>query len=634
MSGRYFIAPAIAVVGVAVVCPRPAAAQEGQPIGSVEIRGTSATNVDIVRRALDAVGVKEGQIYRREMNDEARRRILDEGYYSDAFLRVELSGDKKANIIVTITENPIIKQVVIRGNRKIASEKIIPKLASKEGNVINTIRLREDAQLIQRIYRQAGYEAFLSELEEVFDPKTGILTFPVTETVVDSIEIDGLKKTKKYVVTREMRTKLGEPLNVNTVRRDLTRILGTGLFADVGSPRTEPTEEGHVKLVIPVQEQRTGQVQVGFGYSVQQRLTGTVELAEQNFQGKGQQVNASWTVGGTVARNQFELGFTEPWLDKHNTSIGLSLYSRFNFRFNRVLSSNATSGSSSNPYYEERRGGAVTLSRPTSEFSRAFTSFRTETIRANNLQPNYNDLTDSEINNIRGALVQNGDVQSVTFRYLTNTRDNEQDPAAGFYVSPSFEVGSSNFKSQKPRLNPAYVSATATPNISRVLVEQRDQRGGFTKFNIDTRRYLNLSKTPRVTLREAKPVLAQRLLLGTAAGNIAFSEQYFMGGADNLRGYADDRFWGNNLFLLATELRLPLEKRGDFAFVVFADVGDAWGATSLNRENIPGFGQHNKFAPRLGAGIGVRLKTPVGPVRLDLGRGETLRTHFAIGQSF
>ena len=88
------------------------------------------------------------------------------------------------------------------------------------------------------------------------------------------------------------------------------------------------------------------------------------------------------------------------------------------------------------------------------------------------------------------------------------------------------------------------------------------------------------------------------------------------------------------LFLVSAEYRMPIEKNGALTFVLFADVGDAWGGTDVNRENIPDFGQHVKFSPHLGLGPGVRIKTPVGPVRLDFGFGETRRIHFAIGQSF
>jgi len=75
-------------------------------------------------------------------------------------------------------------------------------------------------------------------------------------------------------------------------------------------------------------------------------------------------------------------------------------------------------------------------------------------------------------------------------------------------------------------------------------------------------------------------------------------------------------------------------KSGTLNGVLFAAIGDAWGAAGVNKENIAGFEQHSGFSPHVGFGIGIRVKTPVGPVRLDYGIGETSRTHFSIGQAF
>ena len=289
------------------------------------------------------------------------------------YLKTDVTPDRRVTVSVEVFENPVISEVRIRtnvplkGKGAVKAEDVLQRLGSQSNLVVNVNTVRADARLIQEAYRKAGYDAYILEVADVFDPKTNILTFPVTITVLDAIDFEGLNKTKPYVIRREMRSKIGDPINRDVVQRDTTRIFATGLFSDVQNPRVEPTEEGHARLIIPVQEQRTGQVQVGFGYSVQQRLTGTLEISENNFRGRGQGVSASWTVGGFSARNQFELGFTEPWLDKNNTSFSASLYDRFQYRFNRVLSSAATDGQSNKPYYEERKGGSVTLSRPVTE---------------------------------------------------------------------------------------------------------------------------------------------------------------------------------------------------------------------------------------------------------------------------
>ena len=545
VSSAIFLFPAVSTRAQA-----PSSAQEGLPIGSIEVRGVKRSNPLIVQAALSGAGIKEGQPLRATSFDDARKAIIGSGYYSDVYFTPGTTADKKATLLVEVFENQVVQLVRIRPNvpvKGLDPQSLLPLLKSQADNVGNANYIREDAQLIQKAYRDKGYEAFLSEVDDIFDPKTGTLTFPVTVTLISDIEIQGLKKTRPYVARRELRSKVGEPLNRDLVKRDTTRLFATGLFADVENPRTEVTEEGKTKLIIPVQEQRTGQVQVGFGYSQAQRLTGNLDIAETNFQGKGQTVSASWQVGGYASRNSVELGFSEPWIDKNNTGLSLQLYDRSLFRFNRIFSSNLTNGSDDRPYYEQRTGGSATLSRPLTEYTRGFLSGRTERIKANNLEYNYGLLTNDQVNAIQGSLAQSGNTTSFSLRTVTNTRDNERSPAKGYFVAPYGEVGAATFDYRNPRINPAFISAEITPNVNRVTSDQRSQTGLFTKGGIDVRRYASLDGPRLNSLNEPKRVLATRLLVGTSAGNIAFSEQYFMGGHD-LRGYNDNRFWGTTSF--------------------------------------------------------------------------------------
>jgi outer membrane protein insertion porin family len=634
---RFGTSAAVAVLSPVIFFASSAYAQEGQTVAEVDIRGVNKTNPQVARTAASGAGIKEGTPFTSTAFTEARQRIREIGLYSSVFGRTETGTDGRLRVIFEVIENPVVKQVVLTGNKSIKTKDLLPKLQTIPETVLNQETLNQDLLRIQQEYQQRGYRGIV--LNEVgLDTKTGILTIPILETTVESIEIEGAKKTRPSVVTREMRTKVGQPFNTNTIQRDLQRIFNLGLFANVEGWRAEDGSDlGQVRLVVPVQEQRTGQVGVSVGYSVRQRLTGTLSLNENNFQGRGQTLNLSWTVGGISSRNQFDIGFTEPWIDRRNTSLSANIYNRFAFRFNRALSSNLTVGTNDQQYFEERQGGSITIARPFSDFTRVFASFRAENVRANNLQANYDQLTAAEIGNIRGSLVSRGNVSSVTLRGVNNTRDSEQDPASGFYFSPAFEFGAGNYDYQDPRPNPAFVDDVITPGIPRAIVDTRTQSGGFTKGNIDLRFYYPLDGKKRdlTDLKQPKSIFASRLLLGTSTGNIGFSEQYFMGGADNLRGYNDDRFWGNNLFLLSSELRIPLDRKsGTLSGVFFVDIGDAWGANGFNRENIVGFEQHGNFSPRVGLGIGVRVKTPVGPVRLDYGIGETNRTHFSIGQAF
>ena len=628
----------LAISSALIALATPGFTQDTRPVADIVITGLVRTNDESARLVIRNAGVREGQPFSSDAFTKARAALRDKGLYAEVYARTEDTLDRKIKVVFEIVENPVIGNIVFSGNRSIPNAKLLPLLQTKPGDVLNTKTLAEDITKVRRYYDEQGFNIVVTESYQ-FDPKTGTLTVPLLETVIESIAITGLSKTKDFVVRRELRSKPGDPLNFKLLNDDLTRLLALNIFQ---SPRFENpevgSEVGKVKVTFTMPEQRTAQAGISLGYTAQQRLFGTLNFDEQNLQGKGRGLNLAWTISGGVAQNSYEFGFTEPWFDKQNTSLSASLYNRLNFRFNRIMTGSLTQGLSNNQYYEQREGASARLSRPLTadRFTRAFVAARTEQIQANNLQVNYETLTNEQIQNLRGALIQNGDVSALTFGLTSNRVDNPQDPSKGFFFSPSIEVGSSGFNFQKPRLNPDYISASATPNIPRVLIDTRSQTGAFSKLIFDVRKYTNLEK-PRQNLTDTRKVLASRLLIGVATGNISFSEQFFMGGPDNLRGYFNDRFWGNRTFLFSNELRIPFGKDNPLGGVVFADVGDAWNAMEVNRENIPGFDQHSQFKPQWGFGFGLRITIGgIGKIRLDYGFDQkgTGRSHFSIGQTF
>ena len=628
----------LAISSALIALAAPGFTQDTRPVADIVITGLVRTNDESARLVIRGAGVVEGKPFSNDAFTKARAALREKGLYAEVYARTEDTLDRKVKVVFEIVENPVIGNIVFSGNRSITNAKLLPLLQTKPGDVLNTKTLAEDITKVRRYYDEQGFNIVVTESYK-FDPKTGTLTVPLLETVIESIAITGLSKTKDFVVRRELRSKPGDPLNFKVLNDDLTRLLALNIFQ---SPRFENpevgSEVGKVKVTFTMPEQRTAQAGISLGYTAQQRLFGTLNFDEQNLQGKGRGLNLAWTISGGVAQNSYELGFTEPWFDKQNTSLSASLYNRLNFRFNRIMTGSLTQGLSNNQYYEQREGASARLSRPLTadRFTRGFVSARTELIQANNLQVNYETLTNEQIQNLRGALIQNGDVSALTFGLTSNRVDNPQDPSKGFFFSPSIEVGSSGFNFQKPRLNPDYISSTATPNVPRVLIDTRSQTGAFSKLIFDVRKYTNLEK-PRQNLTDTRKVLASRLLIGIATGNISFSEQFFMGGPDNLRGYFNDRFWGNRTFLFSNELRIPFGKDNPLGGVVFADVGDAWNAMDVNRENIPGFDQHSQFKPQWGLGFGLRITIGgIGKIRLDYGFDQkgTGRSHFSIGQTF
>src|SRR5205823_5474080 len=134
------------------------------------------------------------------------------------------------------------------------------------------------------------------------------------------------------------------------------------LFEEV-IPQEEIIGQGKIRLTLNVPEKRTGSISLGVGYSNRQQLIGRAEISETNFGGRGEAVNLLWETGGAANRNSVELGYTRPWLDKHQTALQVSLFDKTVYRFSNSLQ-NGTFGSTGtlgtdNRYNEQRTGATV-----------------------------------------------------------------------------------------------------------------------------------------------------------------------------------------------------------------------------------------------------------------------------------
>jgi len=312
----------------------------------------------------------------------------------------------------------------------------------------------------------------------------------------------------------------------------------------------------------------------------------------------------SSAVGG---RTSYEVGFYEPWLDDRETSLSVSVYNKVLYRFSSGVFGSSTFDDDRD-YNERREGGELTLGRPITEKTKVFLSGRFESVETDpGLLLAAGDLA---------SIVQDGDVTSGSLRLVHNTRDVDLDPAWGGYESISFEFGNVD-------------AVRFVAGEGNAFIEEAFE-GSFTKAAIDLRRYFSRGG-PKTTPQDKRTTLALRLRGGVASGKIPFFEQFFVGGSESLRGYREDRFWGDKMLLFSAELRKPIAE--SISGVVFADYGDAWGGST--DFFIGELEQHSGFKGNLGVGVGMRITTPIGHLRLDYGYGkEGGRTHFSMGHAF
>jgi outer membrane protein insertion porin family len=596
--------PVLALVLAAGLLPMlPVHAQEEtappQKVARVVFRGNQRIPSDEIAKHIDT---KPGQDYSPNGVLVDRRRIQAMGFFSDVSEPIIETTPEGVVVTFDLKEYPVIKEIRIIGNKVIPEADIRKVLVSKPGVVMNTQDVQKDLTAIESLYTSRGFMAQAQVNPEEPITPDGVLTIRISEVMVEEVRVVGNKKTKTSVILREIRTKPGEPLDLKKLQRDTERLFNLDIFEDVQPPNLEPGSDLAKAIVtFTVKEKKTGQLSLGLGFSSPQGLVGYTEYSESNFRGLAEAINARLELGGRANKTSYELGFYQPYLGHSNTSLSVQVFNKVIYRFANAVISSPSFTSDSNLFNEVRRGALITFSRPFSDNDTGVLSLRTERWHLN--------LPEGLTVPIDPALAEAfepGSIDTAILRGTRDTRDIRTNPANGIYSSIALEAGRASITGA--------------------------QSGEIHKISVDFRTYLSHGK--RVSVTQQKRVLAMRLMLGYEGGVVPFVEQFFVGGADSLRGYLESRFWGTRMMLGSVEYRFPFGS--SLQGVGFVDVGDAWGTRYPLVTDIQGrFTQHEGFHPRVGVGAGLRVTTPIGPLRLDYGVGsEGAHVHFSIGHAF
>lgn len=616
----------------------PATQQAGQSVSDVAVVG----NASISREAiLGVVSLKPGTPFSLEAVNRDVAAIRDLGYFQSVSHHEEETG-AGVRVIFDVVENQKVTSINVTGNTKVPTKDILDAMTTKVGDVLNVPRFNKDLDRVQQLYYDRGFLAYVDVNQNNYISSDGVLNVPIVEVKIEKIIVEKPGKTRPSVILHEVRTKPGDVYDSKKLVADLQRVYNLNILEDI-QYRTEPgSEQDKIIIVLMPKNKKTGQVELGFGYSSEQGLIGRVGLSEANLRGTGSAVGVSAEVGGRyrsagVPPLSIEANYYDPYIDRRDTSLSLSLYNKTTYRFSNNLVGSTGNGQA----YEVRRGGSLGFGRPLSDTRRIQVSLRNDSIRTFSSQGGFSGLT-SPFDNERGS-----NVFSTGLSYISDTRDVRMDPASGQFFTIGTEVGH-----------------TRLDGDSLLFGADRSRSGMFFKPALDYRRYLALK--PRKSMTEPTEVLAFRVKGGSATGPLSFFDQYFVGGADTLRGYSEDRFWGKNSLLANVELRIPFGQ--SLQGVLFVDTGDAWGSNlrgdpdrfanflnwyqnghDSNGDGIPDdqpptsiydqyeyrLPQHNGFELHTGIGFGIRVKTPIGPLRLDYGISkEGRRMHFSISQAF
>jgi hypothetical protein len=482
-----------------------------------------------------------------------------------------------------LVSNPVVKSVEFEGNSVFTDAQLNSVMQVQPGSVLNVAQVNRKIKEIEDIYLKQGF--LLVNISDVYIDAEGKLRIKINEGNVEKITIVGNEKTKDNVIKRELRFMEGQPFNKFLANRSIERLYNLGFFEDVNMRLLPGTTEHTVTVEIGVVEQKTGVITVGAGYSKSDGFVGVVEVGETNFRGTGDKVNFHWEFGGSGKGKNYQVSYTKPWINKNGDSAGFSIYNRLY----KYVDYNAK-GQGVAQYDKRRKGWNITWGRVSDEYRTNYLNIESSSDRIQGDVQLLNGIAGAEASKWKEAIKKStGRTNSITFTHVYDSRDNFFNATKGKRISVSAQWGGHGL-------------------------------GGdfdFYKVSGEGRFYKGLRNGH---------TLALRVMGGYIHGNIAYGNLFSLGGSNTLRGYEDEQFKGKKMYAATLEYRFPIAKK--IQGVVFTDVGSAWDVGG----SMPWYADSRSI--NYAYGVGVRLQTPIGPIRLDYGHGDQNKFHFSFGTQF
>lgn len=435
---------------------------------------------------------------------------------------------------------------------------------------------------------------------------------------VERIEIRGNSKTQDKVIRRELRIAEGELFSATGLEQSRQRVMALGYFENVAISTRRGSADDRLEVAIEVRERSTGTFQLGAGYSSQESFLAQGQIAQENWLGRGLSLSAQ--VQLSAVRRLFAAHLVEPYFLDSKWTLGAELYNQT---------------TSLGDYARTSTGGSVTLGHPIADHLHGFLTYRLEDVGIATSSSGFAGLgaTASPLPALDTAdLFRGGWTSSIRGSVAYDTRDNRLLPTSGAYASAYAEYA------------------------GRLTGSQNE----FVRYGGFARHYQHLGP---LVLRLNGEFDAIQSLDGRG---VPLTERYLLGGITDIRGYQPrslgPHLWsqhpgdvgqlldplaiGGNVQVIGNvELEFPLVKSIGLTGVAFFDIGNAYNLESRfctrpgSDACTSGFDAISGL--RKSVGVGVRWRSPIGPLRfewgvpLDLKPGEKPDgLEFSIGSSF
>ncbi|MGV9006091.1 MAG: outer membrane protein assembly factor BamA [Brevundimonas sp.] len=523
--------------------------------------------------------------------EQLRKFYTNRGYYDFRVVSsvAELAPDDSAfGVTVTLDEGRKYnfgEVNVVTENNRLNADFLKLLLPIHTGDLYESDKIERAVDALTFAAGSAGY-AFV-EINPTYsaNPETGLVdvTFNITEgerVYVERINIVGNTRTIDPVIRREMALTEGDAFNRTLLERSRNNLRALGFFKDVTVEEVRGAAPDRSVVNVTVEEQPTGELSVGAGFSSVDSFVVNLGITERNFRGRGQNVVARVEWGSL--RQQVDFRFTEPkflgrdlraGFDAFHSRYDLSKYSSYDYR---------------------STGAGLRLSYPLN----AFTLFSTR----------YFIKADEII---------------VPVGFCNGTGSSALCDQVGSFINSS-----AGYTLQVNRTNDPI---RPTRGWAGSLRQDFAGIGGdvnYVKTEADVSAYYGITPDWIVSTQASTGYVS-----GWSGDAIRINDRFFKGG-NSFRGFETAGMGprdlnthdalGGNFYLIGTiELTLPnyLPEQYGIKTSLFADVGTLGlldRRYTLNPDGTPSSRIVDDLAFRASAGLSVHWKSPMGPIRFDL----------------
>jgi outer membrane protein insertion porin family len=519
--------------------------------------------------------------------EQLRRFYLSEGYaeFEVRSAVAELTPDREAFVLTfTVSEGDryTFGEIDVSSSLEgLDPEQVEDAVTTEQGDWYDATAVEETISNLEQAVGDLGY-AFVEvrpETDRDRENDTIGITYRIQEgpkVFVERIQITGNVRTLDRVIRREFQLVEGDAFNASKLRRSRERIRDLGFFKEVNVNTERVEGEAATVVNVDVQEQSTGSLTFGAGFSTSDGPLGAVQLRERNLLGKGQDLQLNLTISG--ASQRYDIAFTEPYFLGEPVSAGFDLFrtstSRDNDTFGGLSNDSRT-------YDETETGGA--------------------------LRTGY-EVIDHWRQNWR-------------YRFSRREVDNVDNNAA-LVIQQS--EGTTDLSSITHRL-------TFEDVVQENMISE-----GFTAFTENTFAGVGGDVTFLKNVVGAEwyqPVTDEWTIhLGGEVGNMfgigedtRINDRFFIG-SNKIRGFdsagvsprdapTGDPIGAQNYYAGTAEVRFPFAFGSDLPVRgrVFTDVGASFGVDSSPNQI------EESSSPRVAVGVGLSWNSPAGPLELDLG---------------